>query len=118
MPCSGGSREFLPSSCIQQGAKTLAAIFTLMMLNYLLSKSERGSQRRILLYQEIRIGDTVTPIAPQEKHKVRDIYLVTGKDGEKVPAQGILHPLSDNPIKFMSRNYKVNLKHLITIHHP
>ena len=68
--------------------------------------------------KDIRIGDTVTPIAPQKKHQVRDIYLVTGKDGEKVSAQRILHPLSDNPIKFMSRNYTVNPKHLFRIHRP
>ena len=35
---------------------------------------------------DIKIGDTVTPISPQDKHKVSDIYLVTGKNNEKVSA--------------------------------
>ena len=35
---------------------------------------------------DIRVGDTVTPISPQEKYRVRDIYLVTGKKDEKVSA--------------------------------
>ena len=29
--------------------------------------------------KDIRIGDTVTTISPQDKHKTREIYLVTGK---------------------------------------
>ena len=41
-----------------------------------------------------------------------------GKDNKKVSAHRILHPLSDNLLKFMSRNYKVNPKHLVTIHRP
>ena len=55
---------------------------------------------------DIKIGDTVTPVAPQKKHQVQDIYLVTGK-GEKVSAQRLLHPLSDQPLKFMSRTGKI-----------
>ena len=47
---------------------------------------------------DIKVGETVTPISPQDKHKVRDIYLVTGKNNEKVSAQRLLHPLSDTPL--------------------
>ena len=61
---------------------------------------------------DIRIGDTVTSISPQEKHRNRDIYLVTGKKEEKVSAQRLLHPLSTTLIKFMSRENTSNPKHL------
>ena len=67
---------------------------------------------------DIKVGDTVTPISPQDKHKVRDIYLVTGKNDDKVSAQRLLHPLSDTPLKFMSRDYTIHPKHLLRIRHP
>ena len=68
--------------------------------------------------KDIRIGDTVTSISPQGKHKNREIYLVTGKKEDKVSAQRLLHPLSDTPLKFMSREYISNPKHLRVIHRP
>ena len=64
------------------------------------------------------MGDTVTPISPQDKHKTREIYLVTGQEGEKISAQRLLHSLSKDSIKFMSREYEINPKHLQRIHHP
>ena len=67
---------------------------------------------------DIKVGDTVTPISPQEKHKARDIYLVTGQGKYKVVAQRLLHPLSQDPIKFMSREYEISPKHLHRIHRP
>ena len=68
--------------------------------------------------EHIRIGDTVTAIAPQDKHKTREIYLVTGKKKDKVSAQRLLHPLSDTPLKFMSHEYLSNPKHLRVVHRP
>ena len=56
--------------------------------------------------------DTITSISPQEKHRNRDIYLVTGRRKDKVSAQRLLHPLSSTPIKFMSREYTSNPKHI------
>ena len=67
---------------------------------------------------DIRVGDTVTPLSAQEKHKARDIYLVTGREKDKVLTQRLLHPLSQDPIKFMSREYKISPKHLQRIHRP
>merc|ERR1711989_65253 len=67
---------------------------------------------------DIRVGDTVTAIAPQDKHKTREIYLVTGKEKDKVSAQRLLHPLSDTPLKLMSREYISSPKHLRVLHRP
>ena len=68
--------------------------------------------------KEIKIGDTVTSLSSQEKHKTRDIYLVTGRKNDKVSAQCLLHPLSNTPVKFMSREYTAHPKHLRVIHRP
>ena len=42
---------------------------------------------------DIKIGDTVTPISSQDKHKAREIYLVTGKEKDKISAQRLRQPL-------------------------
>ena len=44
---------------------------------------------------DIQVGDTVTTISPQDKHKTRDIYLVTHTQPDKVAVQRILYPLRD-----------------------
>ena len=61
---------------------------------------------------DIKIGDTVTPIAPQEKHNAQDIYIITDTQPEKVTTQRILHLLSDTPTKLMGQKYEVHPKHL------
>ena len=42
---------------------------------------------------DIKIGDTVIPISSQDKHKAREIYLVTGQEKQnissKAPASSI-----------------------------
>ena len=43
---------------------------------------------------------------------------MTGKERKKVITQRLLHPLSNNPIKFMSRKYEISPKHLHRINHP
>lgn len=40
---------------------------------------------------DIKVGDTVTQISSQDKHKSRDIYLVTQAQPDNVSAQHILH---------------------------
>ena len=67
---------------------------------------------------DIRIGDTVTPYSSQNKHTVRNVYLVTGQEQGKVITQRSLHPLSETPIKFMAREYRADPKHLRRIHRP
>ena len=78
----------------------------------------RQSTKKASSVPDIDIGDTVTNVAPQDKHKVRDIYLVTGKNNEKVLTQRMLHPISQTPLKFMSRRYEVDPKHLVRINRP
>ena len=76
------------------------------------SKEEKSSP------PDIAVGDTVTTISSQDKHKAREIYLVTGKGEGKVITQRLLHPLSETPMKFMSRKYEINPKHLHRINRP
>ena len=78
----------------------------------------RQSAKNTSSVPDINIGDTVTNVAPQDKHKAREIYLVTGKNNEKVSTQRLLHPLSQTPLKFMSRRYEVDPKHLVRINRP
>ena len=65
--------------------------------------------------EEIKIGDVVSPISKQDKHRARDIFLVTGTDHEKVQAQKILHPLTDKK-KLMSKTYNTDAKRLLVVH--
>ena len=64
---------------------------------------------------DIKVGDSVTQISSQDKHKSRDIYLVTQAQPDKVSAQ---HPLTDTPLKFMSQPYTAHPKHLHRIYRP
>ena len=80
--------------------------------------SLRQSKEKASNVPDIKVGDTVTSVAPQDKHKAREIYLVTGESGDKVTTQRLLHPLSETPLKFMSRKYEVNPKHLVRINRP
>ena len=43
---------------------------------------------------------------------------MTGKKEDKVSAQRLLHPLTQIPIKFMSREYTAHPKHLRVLHLP
>ena len=42
---------------------------------------------------DVHLGDTVIVRNKRDKHKARDMFLVTGKEGEQVEVQKILHPL-------------------------
>ena len=57
----------------------------------------RKSKEQTTSIPDIKIGDTVTAIAPQDKHRAREIYIVTGQNNDKVSAQRLLHPLSSTP---------------------
>ena len=63
-------------------------------------------------------GDTVTPYSTQPKHKVRDMYLVTKSAPEQVTVQRVLHPTTEQPTKFMSRQYVTQPKRLQLLHRP
>ena len=60
----------------------------------------------------------MTPLAEQPKRNARSMYLVTSSSPETITAQKILHPLSLQQTKFMSKQYSTNPKHLRIIHRP
>ena len=43
--------------------------------------------------EDVHLVDTVIVRNKRDKHKARDMFLVTGKEGEQVEVQKILHPL-------------------------
>ena len=63
-------------------------------------------------------GDTVTHHSPQPKHKTRDMYLVTKTQPDQVTVQRILHSVSDQPTKIMSKEYVTHPKRLHLLHRP
>ena len=69
----------------------------------------------INLQTQAKVGDTVTVINRQDKHNVRDMFLVTGTNNDKVQAQKILHPLTGQK-KIMSKVYNTDQKRLIVLH--
>ena len=79
-------------------------------------KSRKSSSE--VISPDIRVGDTVAPISPQDKHKSREIYLVTDSSPQKVTAQRLIHPLTEAPTKIMSRVYESHPKHLRRLHRP
>ena len=54
----------------------------------------------------INVGDTVTTTNKSDKHKANDMFIVTAKENDKVSVQKILHPLSANPAKIMSKVHR------------
>ena len=68
--------------------------------------------------EAILVGDTVTIKNKSDKHKAKEMFLVTGKDTEHISIQKVLHPLNNKPMKLMSKVYKTKQKHLNTIHRP
>ena len=68
--------------------------------------------------QEVKVGDLVAVKAPQDKHKARSTFVVTGKVGEKVQAQKILHTLQPGQQKIMSKVYETDVKRLIVTRRP
>ena len=64
--------------------------------------------------QVIEIGDTVAVVGKQDKHKARDVFIVTGKDQDIVHSQKLLHPLGQQ--RLMSKTYSTDAKRLIVTH--
>jgi hypothetical protein len=54
----------------------------------------------------------------KEKHKAKEMFIVTAKTDDKVKVQKVLHPLSSGKGKFMSKVYQTDQKRLRTIHRP
>ena len=71
-------------------------------------------QSHILLPNRV----TRSRLSQQPKHSVRDMYLVTAATPTSVTAQKILHPVSSNPTKLMSKSYVTHPKHTRVLHSP
>ena len=54
----------------------------------------------------------------KEKHKAREMFIVTAKADDKENVQKVLHPLSSGKGRFMSKVYQTDQKRLRTIHRP
>ena len=67
--------------------------------------------------EEVRVGDLVTVKGPQAKHTARPTYVVTGREGNKVKAQKLLHTLLPGRQKLMSKVYETDEKRLIVTRH-
>ena len=66
-------------------------------------KVRKSHETNIPKIKPILVGDTVTIKNKTDKHKANDMFVVTGKDNEKVKVQKILHPLKNVPGKIMSK---------------
>ena len=66
--------------------------------------------------EEVDVGDTVLVHNKKEKHKAREVFIVTAKNEEKIKVQKMLHPFSEESGKFMSEVYTTDQKRLKTIH--
>ena len=67
----------------------------------------------------VEVGDTVKVRNCHDKHKANDMYVVTCKrQNNKVGVQKLLHPLSKDKGKIMSKIYETTQKHLVTLHRP
>ena len=65
---------------------------------------------------EVLVGDTVLVHNRQDKHKARDMFIVTAKERETVEVQKILHPLVEGKGRIMSKVYQTDQKRLKTVH--
>ena len=79
---------------------------------------KRKETREIKPIHSKDIGGTVRVKNKSDKHKANDIFIVTSKQEEDIEVQKLLHPLKESPPKMMSKIYKTNQKHLVTIHRP
>ena len=85
----------------------------LLRTNQLLSRklnSEKTSKPDVL------VGDTVMLKNRMDKHKAKDVFLVTSKKGNQIDMQKIAHSLSKEPTKLMSKVYKTGDKYVTTMH--
>ena len=68
--------------------------------------------------KDVYVGDTVTIANRTDKHKAKEMFLVTGKEADNISVQKVLHPLTKTPTKLMSKVYNTKQKHLHIIHRP
>ena len=61
----------------------------------------------------VQVGDMVVKQGKQDKHKARDVFVVTGLEDDKVQAQKLLHPLQPAKTKIMSKVYSTDAKHVV-----
>ena len=78
----------------------------------------KSHETNIPKIKPILVGDTVTIKNKTDKHKANDMFVVTGKNDEKVKVQKILHPLKNVPGKIMSKTYETDEIRLRMIHRP
>ena len=81
-------------------------------------RRNKDNQKTVTSHEEILIGDTVTLRNNSDKHTVRDMFIVTGKEGEDVKVQKVLHPLISGAGKFMGKVYTTHEKRLKMVNRP
>jgi hypothetical protein len=83
-----------------------------------LDKRNQDNLKTIGSHDEILVGDTVTLRINSAKHSVQDMFIVTGKDGENVKVQKVLHPLISGAGKLMGKVYMSHEKRLRMVNRP
>ena len=78
----------------------------------------RHAQQQQVHHNFPKPGDTITNLSPQRKHTARDMYLVMTATPTQVTAQKILHPLTQNISKLMSKQYITHPKHTRILFSP
>ena len=79
------------------------------------NRESNNVKTKVAEVEEILVGDTVIVHNRGEKHKAKDMFIVTGKVEEKVDVQKIIHPLQGKG-KFMSKVYRTDQRRLKPIH--
>ena len=85
----------------------------LLRTNQLLARKLNGKKTS---KPDVLVGDTVMLKNRMDKHKAKDVFLVTGKNGNQIDMQKIAHSLSNEPTKLMSKVYKTGDKYVTTMH--
>ena len=83
----------------------------LLRHNQLQARKDQNSKTEKFA-EDVHVGDTVIVRNKRDKHKARDMFLVTAKEGEQVEVQKLLHPLIPGKGKLMSKVYKTDKKRL------
>ena len=75
--------------------------------------SLRNHNQQQMNESPILVGDTVTIKNKVDKHKAKDVFLVTDQAGDRIDMQKIAHTLSKEPTKLMSKIYKTRRKYVV-----
>ena len=73
---------------------------------YTRQKQNKSTHSEAKAQEQIKVGDTVALITKQDKHKARDVFLVTGTEYNKVQTQKILNPLSNKKTHVRNIQYR------------